>query len=175
MKFQRGFAIVSAIFILVVLSVLGAAMVTLSTSQHLGSAQDVQGVRAYLAARSGAEWGMYQVQSTAAYAFSYGDGSTTPLAVGVANPDLRRCPGAADSVTATIDSFQPAATTMNGLVVTVRCTPHTDASGGPRVYELQSTACSEPNAAWTAITVACPKTDAAPGSMYVERRLSVVF
>ena len=83
MKFPRGFAIVSAIFILVVLSVLGAAMVSLSTSQHLGSAQDVQGARAYQAARSGVEWGLYQVQSTAAYAFSYGDGTAMPLAVGV--------------------------------------------------------------------------------------------
>lgn len=56
----RGFAIVSAIFILVVLAVLGAFMVNVSTNQQIGSALDVQGVRAYQAARAGIEWGLYQ-------------------------------------------------------------------------------------------------------------------
>lgn len=58
---QRGFAIVSAIFLLVVLGALGAFMVTFSTVQHTTSAQDVQGSRAYQAARAGMEWGAYQV------------------------------------------------------------------------------------------------------------------
>ena len=58
---QRGFAIVSAIFLLVVLSALGAFMVTFSTVQHTSSAQDVQGTRAYQAARAGIEWGAYQI------------------------------------------------------------------------------------------------------------------
>jgi MSHA biogenesis protein MshP len=56
----RGFAIVSAIFILVVLAALGAFIVTISTNQQIGSALDVQGVRAYQAARSGIEWGLYR-------------------------------------------------------------------------------------------------------------------
>jgi MSHA biogenesis protein MshP len=56
----KGFAIVSAIFILVVLAVLGAFIVNVSTNQHIGSALDVQGVRAYQAARAGIEWGLYQ-------------------------------------------------------------------------------------------------------------------
>lgn len=58
---QRGFSIVSAIFLLVVLSALGAFMLTFSTVQHITSAQDVQGARAYQAARTGIEWGAYQV------------------------------------------------------------------------------------------------------------------
>jgi len=58
---QRGFSIVTAIFLLVVLAGLGAAMVTLSTSQQQTLAQDVQGARAYQAARAGIEWGGYQV------------------------------------------------------------------------------------------------------------------
>jgi MSHA biogenesis protein MshP len=58
---QRGFSIVSAIFLLVVLSALGAFMVTFSTVQHTTSAQDIQGARAYQAARAGMEWGVYQV------------------------------------------------------------------------------------------------------------------
>ena len=58
---QRGFAIVAAIFLLVVLAALGAFMLTFSTVQHITSAQDVQGTRAYQAARTGIEWGAYQV------------------------------------------------------------------------------------------------------------------
>ncbi|MHB1334012.1 MAG: hypothetical protein ACYCY1_15585 [Sulfuriferula sp.] len=58
---QRGFAIVAAIFLLVVLSALGAFMLTFSSVQHITSAQDVQGTRAYQAARTGIEWGAYQV------------------------------------------------------------------------------------------------------------------
>jgi MSHA biogenesis protein MshP len=58
---QRGFSIISAIFLLVVLAGLGAAMVTFSTTQHITASQDLQGSRAYQAARAGMEWGLYQV------------------------------------------------------------------------------------------------------------------
>ncbi|HJV83170.1 hypothetical protein [Noviherbaspirillum sp.] len=51
----------SAIFLLIVLAALGAAMVTFSTAQHATSAQDIQGSRAYQAARAGIEWGVFQV------------------------------------------------------------------------------------------------------------------
>ena len=57
---QRGFTAVSAIFILVVLVTLGGFIVAVSTNQHISSAQDVQGVRAYEAARAGVEWGLFQ-------------------------------------------------------------------------------------------------------------------
>lgn len=57
---QRGFSLVSAIFLLIVLAGLGAAIVNISTSQHTSSALDVQGTRAYQAARTGIEWGVYQ-------------------------------------------------------------------------------------------------------------------
>lgn len=55
---QRGFAVIAAIFLVVVLAALGAFMVTFSNTQHLTSAQDVQGSRAYWAARGGLEWGI---------------------------------------------------------------------------------------------------------------------
>lgn len=58
---QRGFALVSAIFLLVVLAALGAAMLVFSSAQHASSAMDIQGARAYHAARAGIEWGAYQV------------------------------------------------------------------------------------------------------------------
>lgn len=67
---QRGFSIVSAIFLLVVLSALGAFMLTFSTIQQTTSAQDLQGSKAYQAARAGMDWGAYQIlrNSGAAYA-----------------------------------------------------------------------------------------------------------
>ena len=60
-KRQAGFSIISAVFLLVVLAALGAFMLTFSASQQATSAQDIQGSRAYQAARAGIEWGLYQV------------------------------------------------------------------------------------------------------------------
>lgn len=60
-RVQRGFALASAIFLLVVLAALGAAMLTFSSTQHAGAAMDVQSARAYQAARAGIEWGAYRV------------------------------------------------------------------------------------------------------------------
>lgn len=56
----RGFGIVTAVFLLVVLAGLGAALVNLTTVQHTVSAFDIQGARAYQAARAGIEWGLYR-------------------------------------------------------------------------------------------------------------------
>ncbi len=54
---QCGFAIVSALFILIALAALGAFIATVSSTQHAGSALDVDGARAYQGARAGIEWG----------------------------------------------------------------------------------------------------------------------
>lgn len=59
---QRGFALASAIFLLVVLASLGAFMMNFSSVQHATSAQDFNGTRAYQAARAGMEWGVYQAR-----------------------------------------------------------------------------------------------------------------
>lgn len=53
---SSGFTLVSAIFLMVVLVVLGASLVTLGSVQHTTSAQQLQSVRAYYAARTGVEW-----------------------------------------------------------------------------------------------------------------------
>lgn len=60
-KSQQGFAIISAIFLLLVLAGLGAFIATVSTHQQIGAALDVMGSKAYHAAGSGTEWGLYQV------------------------------------------------------------------------------------------------------------------
>lgn len=76
---QHGFAAIAAIVLLVLLAALGSFMVSISSSQQITSAQDVQGTRAYWAARAGLEWG-----------------------VGSANTSLA-CPAA--STTLTVDGF----------------------------------------------------------------------
>lgn len=56
MKQLRGFALASAIFLLVILALLGAYMVSFSNTQHTAAAMDIQGSRGYRAARAGVEW-----------------------------------------------------------------------------------------------------------------------
>lgn len=94
---QRGFTMVSAIFLLVVLVSLGAFIVNVSTTQSITSAQDVQGSRAYQAARAGVEWGLYQVLDPL---------DVTVVAPGSANwPNMPDCPA---NMAMSIDGFQVA-------------------------------------------------------------------
>ena len=58
---QQGMALVTAIFLLVVLAALGTYMATISSVQHSTPAYGVQGSRAYQAAQAGIEWGTYRV------------------------------------------------------------------------------------------------------------------
>lgn len=51
----------SAIFILVILTALGAFIVSISGLQQSSSALDVLGAQAYQAARAGTEWGAYRI------------------------------------------------------------------------------------------------------------------
>ena len=116
-KLQTGFSIVSAIFLLVVLAFLGAAMATFSTNQQQSAAMDVMGARAYQAARAGVEWGAYQVLIAGPAACV----AATPLPVG---------------------TF---AGTLSGFAVVVTCVPSAAsevsvATGTVTVYNLTSTA-----------------------------------
>ncbi len=62
---QSGFAAIAAVFLIVVLAGMGAFMLTFSNTAQLTSAQDVQGSRAYWAARGGMAWGLTQVNAGA--------------------------------------------------------------------------------------------------------------
>ncbi|MDO8291698.1 MAG: hypothetical protein Q7T29_02330 [Gallionella sp.] len=110
---QRGFSLVSAIFLLVVIAALGAFAVTLSTTQQQSSALDVLGARAYQAARTGIEWGAYQI--------------------------LRN--GGACAAATTLPAGTLAGT-LSGFDVTVNCvsTAHTEAGLPVTIYQLTSTA-----------------------------------
>ena len=58
---QAGFVLPTAIFLVVILAALGGYMVTLARTSHVSSGLDVQGSRAYQAARAGIEWAAWQV------------------------------------------------------------------------------------------------------------------
>ena len=60
-KRQQGFAIISAVFLVAVLGLLGTWIVSLASTQQVGAARDLLGSRAYFAAKTGIEWGAYQV------------------------------------------------------------------------------------------------------------------
>jgi len=58
---QRGVSLVGAIFIMLALASVGAAMVTLSSSSATTSVLNIEQQRAYYAARSGMEWAIKTV------------------------------------------------------------------------------------------------------------------
>lgn len=145
---QRGFAIIAAIFILVVLASLGAYVVSISSSQHVGAALDIEGGRALQAARSGIDWAIARAANAPT---SFGTGNCQ---AGSASIDLTT--GAGGDFAA-----------LSGYTVSVTCTgtAYTDGADSLYGYALTATACNQANAG------RCPNT-VAPGANYVERRLT---
>ncbi|MBZ0090702.1 MAG: hypothetical protein K8F27_00555 [Sulfuricellaceae bacterium] len=117
---------VTAIFLLVVLAALGGFIVSIFTSQQQTSALDLQGERAYQAARSGIEWGVYQIASPEN--LNYGK-TAAPFTIQYA------CAGSP----ATLNGLGGS---LAGFAVTVTCSfsDHTEGSNLIRVYQLTSTA-----------------------------------
>jgi MSHA biogenesis protein MshP len=138
-----GVALVTAIFLLVVLSGLGVAMVSLTTSQQAGSVQDEQGARAYEAARAGIEWALFTVTTSGA----------TPRSAALACPTT---------------FAMPANTSLSSFTVTITCTPvspgYGDNTGSDPTadhFRITATACNGPK------NNACP--NAVKGPDYVQR------
>jgi MSHA biogenesis protein MshP len=143
MRRESGMSLITAIFLLVILAALGALMVSLSSTQQAEAAIDMQGSRAYHAARAGIEYGAFQaIAGTCAPKVSVTLPSTAPQQ---------------------FDAF---------TVVTVSCStgaPPTYDEGGPplkTLYVVTANACNQPDAAGF-----CP--NAAPGPNYVERELQL--
>ena len=120
---QRGFSLITAIFLLVILAALGVFMMSLSTLQQTSSALDLQGSRAYQAARAGIDWSVYQVMAPE---------NINPPAGGVAQ---YVCPA-----TATV--LPALGGTLNNFSITLACTSQQFSVGGNllTVYQLTSTA-----------------------------------
>ena len=116
---SRGVGLVTALFVLVILSGLAVALLAIATANQTSAALDVQGARAYQAARAGSEWGLYQNLRTA----------------------NRRCD-------ASYSFALPTASSMNGFSVTVTCTRVRDlAPSDPAALDrwlITATACDQP-------------------------------
>jgi MSHA biogenesis protein MshP len=109
---QAGVGLVTAIFLLVVLAGLAVAMVSVYTAQQASANLDLQGARAYQAARAGLEWGLFR-----------------QLRTGQAG-----CIGGA--------TFgMPGATSLSGFTVVVSCTQR-GLVGGLLQVTLSATACN---------------------------------
>ncbi len=139
---QTGFSIIAAIFLLVVLALLAALIASVTGMQQSSGQLDVQGVRAYQAARAGMEWAAYQVL----------DPNDAIPACGLA-----ACPASPQNLPALAGS-------LSGFTVTVTCTQTANTTEGNRnlrVFQIVATACNQGGS--------CPA--AAPTSDYVERQV----
>lgn len=106
---QRGVSIIAAIFFLLLFAAISAAMVTLTTTSNATSTQDIQGGRAYQAARAGVEWGLWQVLNNPANGGAPASAADA-LPVCFASPtNIAAVPGFAISVTCTAVSTQEGA------------------------------------------------------------------
>lgn len=62
---QRGVSVITAIFLLLLMAVLAAAIANMVSTSHVNLAADIGGARAYQAARAGVEWGIFQLDPNA--------------------------------------------------------------------------------------------------------------
>lgn len=118
---QRGVALVSAIFLLVVLAALGAYMVTVSGVQQTTVDRALISARTHFAARAGLEWGIHQIVSI------------TPIGVA--------CPAPA--------TFNPAGFGFDGVSVAVNCS-RTQYDDGELTYIYAFTSTANHGTAGTA-------------------------
>ena len=136
---QRGFAIVSAVFILVALAALAVAIAMISTRANTGQALDVRGSRAYQAARAGLDWGAYRVLDPA-NATATGGSAPLPNCPGV--PLANACPTAATPASSALPAGGLAGSVLSGISVTLTCHCADFVEGGRnvRVFQLRATA-----------------------------------
>jgi MSHA biogenesis protein MshP len=149
---QAGFSVVAAIFLLVVLSLLAVLIASVTGMQQASGQLDVSGVRAYDSARTGVQWGTYQVLDPNN---ALNPASCSPLA-------MPSCPVSPQNLPVLGGS-------LSGFTVSVACTQTADTTEGNRnvrVFRIVATACNQPSGG------SCP--NAAPASGYVERQVQAV-
>lgn len=119
----RGASLITAIFLVVVMAGLAAAVVRLVMVQQATAAMDMLGVQAYQAARSGLEWGLYQ--------------------------QLRVKPPAVDCFTSPSTFAMPQDGGLRNFSVTVTCTAAAGNLAGNTTnrWTIAAVACNQPGAA----------------------------
>jgi MSHA biogenesis protein MshP len=139
-----GFALVAAIFLLLIIAALGAFAMNLTAGAHATAAVAVHGARAYEAARAGIEWAAYQIRDP--------NGTLAPGATNL--PDCFASP---------TPLALPAA--MGDFTVEVSCTRHPDFGASPNFHE-------EGSKRLAVYVVTSTASAGTPGAAdYVERRL----
>ena len=161
MRHERGFSIVTAIFLVVVLGLLAAFIVAVTGMQVSSHQLDILGTRAYQAARAGIEWGAYRVL----------DPNNTINAASCAVPDMPLCPGSPPGIAGTTNL--PAGSLAGSLAsftVTVTCTRTSTTEGNRNIwiYQLTASACNQPSGS------SCPNTGT-PAAGYVDRQIAAVL
>lgn len=118
MSRNAGFSIIVALFILVVLALLGAAIVTIGGIAHRQPLLSLEAKRAYWAAQSGLQWGAHEAL----------DDPSFSCPVNPANPS-----------STTLAPSQPG---LDGFTVTVTCsaTTHRERGNQFTVYVITATA-----------------------------------
>jgi MSHA biogenesis protein MshP len=150
---HRGFGLVAAIFLLVVLALMGAFIASITGMQQSSSQLDLLGVRAYDSARAGMEWGAHQVLDP--------NNALNPATC--APVVMPSCPASPSHLNGLGGS-------LSGFTVSVTCAQTADTSEGNRsvrAFQIVATACNQPSGG------ACP--NAAPGVGYVERQLQATL
>ena len=119
----RGVSLVTAVFLLVVLAGLAAAIVRVLVVQQATASMDMLGVQAYQAARSGLDWGVYQ--------------------------QLRVQPPSVACFASPQTFAMPAAGTLRNFTVTVTCTAKVGNTVGDTTnrWTVAAVACNQPGAA----------------------------
>lgn len=138
----RGLGALAAIFILVMLSALAAAVIRLGWSSQTGIAQDVTSAKALRAANAGVEWGLFQVFK----------GGWTSCSSASTTINLRPDTGMLVTVTCSSREFNEGQVDSGGVVATRTV----------RVYSIESIACNG--------GASCPDNTRATSPGYVERR-----
>jgi MSHA biogenesis protein MshP len=157
-EIEKGFSLVAAIFLLVVLALMGGLIASVSSMQSASGQLDLQGVRAYQAARAGMEWAAYQVLDP---------GNATNPGAGASCSGVTQvpCPSSPTNISTLSGS-------LSGFTVTITCAISADTTENDRkvrVFEVVSTACNQP----TGVPASCPNNSPAHG--YVSRELKATF
>jgi MSHA biogenesis protein MshP len=140
---QSGVGLVTAIFLLVVIAGLAAALVNIFTSQQASSQLDQQGTRAYQAARAGIEWGIFrQVRAGPLCSASINNGQPVTNTFAL-----------------------PSSGILSAFTVTVTCTPYTGLDASLARTVIRAVACNQPGNA------GCP--NATSNLDYVQRVVEV--
>lgn len=160
---QRGIGALLAIMVLVIMASLAAALLTIGMSLQTTSAADVLSARAFAAARTGTEIGLFKAISST----TPGDGWKT--CSGLSLPlDLSATTGFHVTVTCNSNAYYEGDCDVSDTDTHCVTNPN-DASKkvrSVRFYRIEATACNS--------SVSCPDSAMAATSGYVERVRQVI-